>query len=62
MGDEGEILVSWKATKIKNLNKSLKLVKPTKGIIVKFSELDKVFEEANNKRNELYNEEGIDKK
>lgn len=62
MGDEGEILVSWKATKIKDLNKSLKLVKPIKGKLVKYSEIDKIYEEANNKRNAMYNQEGVDKK
>ena len=57
MSDEGEILVSWKATKIKDLNKSLKLVKPNKGKLVKYTDLNKIYEEANNKRNAMYNQE-----
>jgi len=61
--DEGEILVSWKSTKIKPLKKNSKLVKPTKGKVVKFIELNAVWEEANDKRNALYNNnDGVDKK
>ncbi|SHL53095.1 GLPGLI family protein [Chishuiella changwenlii] len=61
--DEGEVLVSWKSSKIKPLKKNSKLVKPTKGKVVKFSELNAVWEEANNKLNALYNDnDGVDKK
>lgn len=61
--DEGEIITSWKATKVKPLKKSSKLEKPTKGKVVEYGKLDAVYQEANDKRNALYNnDDGVDKK
>lgn len=61
--EEGEILTSWKAVKLKATKKAAKIQQPTKGKIAKYTEMDAIWEAANNKRNALYNNnEGVDKK
>ncbi len=50
------------AEAIKNLDKKPKIIKPDQGTQVKSEQIDKIWEEANNLRNEMYNNsDGVDK-
>lgn len=54
--------VKYKAESIKHFKKKLKVIKPIQGKQISISEVDKIYEEANSRRNEIYkNSEGIDK-
>jgi GLPGLI family protein len=65
--DAGEMRNSIKVTSVKEINKKVSFKYPNtesgkKNNIVTSEELDKIYEEANNKRNAMYNQEGVDKK
>lgn len=54
--------VKYIAESIKHFKKKLKVIKPIQGKQISISEVDKIYEEANRRRNEVYkNSEGIDK-
>lgn len=59
--EESETITSWTAKSVKKLKVEPKIGLPKKGKEVKPSELDIIYDEANRKRNEMFNSEGIDK-
>lgn len=60
--DESEIINSWIATNKKEIKKSSKINLSTKGTLINSNQVDAIWDEANNKRNEMFNNDGIDKK
>jgi len=61
--EESEIINSWIAKDIKLLKSEPKIAFLRKGIEVKAVDVDAIYDEANRKRNEMYNQEStIDKK
>ena len=61
--EESETITSWTAKSVKKMKSEPKIGFPKKGKEVKFSELDAIYDEANRKRNEMFNQESsIDKK
>lgn len=59
---EGPYIVRFYAESIKSSNKKLKVIKPNQGKQISISEVDAIYEEANNRRNEMYNNsDGVDK-
>lgn len=60
--EESEIINSWIAKEIKLLKSEPKIIFPKKGIEVKPVEVDAIYDEANRKRNEMFNtSNGVDK-
>lgn len=56
------VIIKYYADSIKKLKNSPKINKPNQGELIRAEEIDAIFQEANEKRNQLWNnEQGIDK-
>ena len=55
--DESEVINSWQAIDKKKLSKEPKISIPNKGKIIKKDEVNKVWDEANERMNALYSQD-----
>lgn len=53
--EKGEKIISWIPLKINHLKKEPKILKPNKGKLIESSNMSKIWEEVNEKMNELFN-------